>query len=256
MAKQRFTHYQDELAFQREVWARKGSLRAIYQRWYKRISTHIGAPRPVVEIGAGCGNFKAFFSETFATDALPNGAWLDALADARRLPFQPNSIGHFVLVDCLHHLPRPIRFLRQTRDALQPGGRIILLEPAATPWARLVWALCHHEPVDVSVDFVRHADDPEPENEGLSYANMGTAHVLFRRQWTQAHTLLPGLRLARVEHSDCVVYPATGGFSYLNVMPAALLPPLHALEGALTWPFAAWLTGLRMLIVLEKTEET
>src|SRR5262245_26682199 len=139
MPKETYADYRQELAFQKQIWEHKASLRAIYARWYRRIVEALSPRRPVVEIGSGCGNFKASFKDVIATDVILGGPWIDCRADAHALPFAACSVGNFVLIDCLHHLPRPLRFLRQAKQALQPGGRIVIFEPALTPWARLVW---------------------------------------------------------------------------------------------------------------------
>ena len=245
-------NYADELRHQAQVWARKPGLRALYGHWYARIVAALAPRRPVVEIGAGCGNFKAFFPEASATDAIQGGPWIERIVDARALPYRHGEIGNFVLIDCLHHLPRPLGFLRAAAAALQPGGRIVLFEPACTPWARLVWRLFHHEPVDLRQDLFAEEALPEPENAGLAFTNMGIATLLFVKGRDETLRRLPDLNLVRIEYSDFVVYPATGGFSYLTLVPAFALPALHAAEWVLTRPFASWLTGMRLLVVLEK----
>ena len=241
----------EALLRQRRTWETKPALRALYGRWYERIVAALAERRPVVEIGAGSGNFKGYFPEAVATDRWPVGPWIDRVVDATELPFAPGEVGNFVLVDCLHHLHRPVDFLADAARALQPGGRIVLLEPAATPWARLVWRLFHHEPVDLEAELLAPTG-PGQHEAAADFANMGTAEVLFRRRPAATMRRLPGLRLRRLELSDFLVYPATGGMSHPSLIPARLVRPLHRLEGWLTRPTAAWLTGLRMLVVLER----
>ena len=251
MAKTPFTDYSEELAYQREVWERKASLRAIYETWYSRIVDELAPNRPVVEIGAGCGNFKAHFPDAIATDAIDAGDWIDRVVDARDLPFAAGDVGNFVMIDVLHHLPRPINFLRAAAEALQPGGRIVMLEPAATPWARAVLGACHHEPVDLTQDLFVDDGAPEPANEGFTFANQGIGTLLFVTNPEETFRRLPELKPVSVEHSDFVVYPATGGFSYLNFMPARFVGPLYRFEQRMTARTSSR-TGMRLLIVLER----
>lgn len=252
MPKETFANYFDELHAQREAWQRKANLRALYRRLYARIVAALSPLRPVVELGSGCGNFKSFFPETLATDVFPCGPWIDMQVDARKLPFAADSVGNLVMIDCLHHLPRPLDFLRKAADCLQPGGRIVLFEPAATPWARFVWRRFHHEPCDLSADLFSTFGQPEPENANFTYSNMATAALLFIHNRDRFASCVPTLTIKRVEHSDFAVYPATGGFSYRGFVPGAILPALHAIESAITRPMAPWLTAMRLLVVLEK----
>jgi SAM-dependent methyltransferase len=251
MAKTPFNDYAEELAYQRDVWERKASLRVIYETWYSRIVDELAPNRPVVEIGAGCGNFKAYFPDAIATDAIDGGDWIDRVVDARDLPFAGGEVGNFVMIDVLHHLPRPINFLRAAAEALQPGGRIVMLEPAATPWARAVLGVCHHEPVDLTQDLFADDGAPEPVNEGFTFANQGIGTLLFVTDPNETFRRLPELKPVSVEHSDFIVYPATGGFSYLNFMPARLVDPLYKLERWMT-ARTSTRTGMRLLIVLER----
>jgi SAM-dependent methyltransferase len=251
MAKTPFSDYSEELAYQRNVWERKASLRVVYEAWYSRIVDELAPNRPVVEIGAGCGNFKAYFPDAVATDAIHAGDWIDRVVDARDLPFADSEVGNFVMIDVLHHLPRPLNFLRSAASALQPGGRIVMLEPAATPWARAVLGVFHHEPVDLTQDLFADDGTPEPANEGFTFANQGIGTLLFVMNPDETSRRLPELNLVSIEHSDFVVYPATGGFSYLNLMPARLVDPLHRFERRLT-ARTSNRTGMRLLIVLER----
>lgn len=129
-----------------------------------------------------------------------------------------------------------------------------MFEPAATPWARLVWKLFHFEAVDLNVDLFGEDSATEATNTDFMFANMGIATLLFRSNLKKTLDRLVGLKLTKVEYSDFVVYPATGGFSSASYMPGRLARPLHIAEQALTRPFDTWLTGMRMLIVLERTE--
>jgi len=248
-----FTNYADELQSQAAAWEHKPGLRAIYHRWYRRIVAHLSPLAPTIEIGAGCGSFKRFYPAVVATDVIRTGDWIDRTVDARNLPYGAGSVGNFVLIDCLHHLPRPVAFLRHALEALKTGGRIVLLEPAATPWARLVWRAGHHEPVDLHHDFLAEDYLSEPANPGFTYANMGTAHWLFVRHAPEVMARLPPARLVCVEFSDVLAYPASGGFSYRGLLRGSWLQRLHACEAALVPQWIGRWIGLRMLVVVENT---
>jgi SAM-dependent methyltransferase len=252
MPKRAEDDYADELSAQIAAWERKPGLRAVYEEWYRRIVAELSEHRPVVEIGSGCGNFKRFFPETIATDVIRAGDWIDRVIDARRLPYENGSVGNYVVIDCLHHLPRPVKFLRAAISSLVPGGRIVLFEPAITPWSRVVWKRFHHEPFDTSVDLYDQWDGPEPENPGFGYANMATAHLLFERDVAKFTTTVPGCRIVKLALSDTLIYPATGGFSYRRLLPAAVIRHGHRWERKLVSErLARWLS-LRMLVVIEK----
>lgn len=243
--------YADEVRRQRAVWAAKPVLRTLYQRWFKRVVDNLSPHAPTIEIGSGCGNFAAYHPSTIATDVVAAGPWIQRVVDAHHLDFDTASVGNLVAFDVIHHLQRPLDFLRQAERALRPGGRLVLCEPAVTPWSRLVYAF-HHEATDPSWDLFGFDGAPQDPDPGHAFANMAIAHLLFRRHRALTAARVPGLRLLTVRTGDALLYPLSGGFSYRCLLSRLGLSGLCALEDAVTWPFSGWLCALRMLVVLEK----
>jgi len=266
MPKQPATNYLDELRLQRSAWESKPSLRSVYHHWFativRQLQHDLERPdfvlQPVVELGSGCGSFQEYYPESIGTDVVDCGPWIKQIVDARSMPWEDNSIGNMVMIDCPHHLPRPIRFLRSVERVLKPGGRLLLWEPAATPFACWFWKRFHHEPVDLSYDFAKDESEVlakgegEPANPGFMYANMGTAHRLFASHRNDTFSLVPNLSIPFLKWSDFLAYPLTGGFSYRTYAPGWMIHWVQRLESKLLLSSLSRQVGLRMLIVLEK----
>jgi SAM-dependent methyltransferase len=252
MAKTPYDHYLKEILFQREVWQRKPVLQKSYQFTYQLVVDRLSTQRPVVEIGSGSGNFKAYFPETIATDVFRSGPWIDRIVNAEELPFAEGEVGNLVVIDVIHHLQRPLKFLRQAEAALKPGGRLIFCEPALTPWSQRIYSR-HHEPIDSAADlFGMDSKPPEPD-PNHTFANIAIPELLFFRHRAQTAAQVPGLKIIEARKFGFVLYPLTGGFSYRNLVPDLGYATLLRVEDFLMRPFASWLTGIRMLVVLEKT---
>ena len=130
-----------------EIWQRKPVLRQLYRDWYRDIAVWL-APGRTVEVGGGTGNLKEYASGVCCTDvvSLP---WLDAVADAQRLPFQTGSLANLVLFDTLHHIENVSLFFDEALRTLKGGGRIIIMDPYIS-WASWpVYRYLHPEPVDL-----------------------------------------------------------------------------------------------------------
>src|SRR5205085_6010329 len=101
--------------------------------------------------GSGTGSFKEFRPETVATDAAPS-EWAEQVVDAQDMPYEDGSVANLIMVDVLHHLPRPSLFLREGARVLRQGGRVVMLEPYCSPVSRLAYDRLHDEPTDFSAD--------------------------------------------------------------------------------------------------------
>jgi hypothetical protein len=59
-------------------------------------------------------------------------------------------------------------------------------------------------------------------------------------------------QLVHAQKFGFLLYPLTGGFGYRSYVPWIGFDTLQKLEDQIMRPFAGWLTGMRMIIVLEK----
>ena len=252
MPKAPIDNYLEEISLQRSIWARKPVLKALYHEWYESIVLSLAPTGPVVEIGSGCGNFKEFYPECIATDVFQSGPWIDKVMDAHNITFEPETVGNFVAFDVIHHLQRPLNLLRQCSAALKEGGRLILCEPAATPWARLVYGTSHHEGIDFNWDLFGLDGTPPDSDPGHMFANMAIPEILFWRQRKKTLEIVPNLSLIKAKKFGFLLYPLTGGFNYRSFVPFKGFSTLIKAENTLMRPFANWLSGMRMLVVLEK----
>ena len=142
------------LARHRAAWQARPELRSVYREWFERLLAAAAARRPVVEIGSGPGFFKECAPSLVATDVVP-GLSVDVRCDADVLPFRSDSVGAIVMVDTLHHLPRPLDFLSEAARVLKPGGRLAMVEPWITAPSWVLYRYFHHEECRLGVDVAR-----------------------------------------------------------------------------------------------------
>ncbi len=244
--------YSEEVRRQREVWLNKPVLRLLYNSWYSRCAAQFSGQRPVVEIGAGSGNFKSFYPDVISTDVFATGPWIDLVMDAHALALGPSIAGTIFVFDVLHHLQRPLDFLRQAVAALKPGGRLVLCEPALSPWSRFLYGVFHHEPVDTNWDPFGLDRQPLQKDSHREFANSAIPELLFWKNRARTMQLLSPCRLVHAEKFGFLLYPLTGGFGYRSFLPQLGFATLQKVEDSIMSPFANWLTGMRMIVVLEK----
>jgi hypothetical protein len=106
---------QEYFSRHRRVWEQKPVLRRIYkEEFFARLLSFRKNDGVSVEVGAGPGFFKQTLPSVISTDIVwcP---WLDAVADAQKLPFQSSTVANIFGVDMLHHLAYDV-FARSSAD--------------------------------------------------------------------------------------------------------------------------------------------
>jgi SAM-dependent methyltransferase len=243
-------NFSNQLQSYRAAWQRKPVLRVIYNDFYDRIAAAC-IPGATVEIGGGVGNLKDRLSGVVATD-IQFASWLDAVVDAQQLPFASASIGNIVMIDVLHHLEFPAAFFREAVRVLQPGGRVIMVEPAITWVSALFYRLMHHEPVRMSADVLGDGC-PDPRRDPYE-ANQAIPTLLATRDRDRFHKLFPNLRIARVDWFALAAYGLSGGFKSWSLISEQFARWLLNIERPLESTLGR-LSGFRMMLVIDKAAQ-
>lgn len=232
----------------RARWESKPVLRAVYTDYYRRMTASCRSGR-TLEIGAGSGNLKSFLSDVVSTDLLP-APWLDAVADAQSLPFREGSFANIVMFDVLHHLVAPVRFFREAERLLQPGGRIVMVEPAITPISWIFYRFFHPEIVDMGVDPLLVVEACGADRDPFE-GNQAVPTLIFGRFARRFEREFPELRVSRCERLSLFAYPLSGGFRAATFLSERVVAPLLRLEDTLL-PWLGPLMAFRLMVVLER----
>lgn len=233
-----------------QEWARSSALRMLYGDLYGEISNWC-QPGPTLEIGSGIGVAKEFLADVVTSDVVQT-PYVDCAMSAYELrSAESGEWTNIFSVDVFHHLTTPLKFLESAAAVLQPGGRIILVEPAATWMGRCFYKLFHCEPMELKA--IRPPFEFEANWENGEFANMAMGEGLFlqHRALVESQLAESGLVIEQVEYRDLLAYPLTGGYSSPQMLPERLIRAILRME---KWLPQAWFKylGLRMVIVLRK----
>lgn len=197
----------------------------------------------MVELGAGPGFFKEYCPSLISTDAIST-RWLDLVCDACALSFPAESVGALVLLDVLHHLPRPLDFMSEAARVLRPGGVVAMIEPWITPASYLLYRYFHHE------DCVLRIDIGHPFESTLKRPFDGNAAIPYNLVRYYSRIPAPPLRLVRLERFLGLPYLATLGFKRSRPIPSHLISCARISEKILG-SVGRW-NATRALLVWEK----
>src|SRR5260370_446901 len=140
---------QEDFGRHRRRWEQKPVLRRIYkEEFFARLVSFRKNDGVSVEVGAGPGFFKQTLPSVISIDIVwcP---WLDAVADAQKLPFQSSTVANIFGVDMLHHLASPMTFLLEAQRILLPGGRLVLLRSWGNPFFYFLFCYFFQEDCDL-----------------------------------------------------------------------------------------------------------
>jgi SAM-dependent methyltransferase len=238
----------EKLLQHREVWNNKRILRESYAEWYRKILMDLkGDGGITVEVGSGTGNFREFKPDVITSD-IEKCDWIDMCFDAHSMPFNDGSVSNIVMIDVLHHLSNPIKFLAEASRVLEKGGRLVIVEPFPSPVSSIVYRLFHPEPFIMDIDYFKKKDVPEKDPWE---SNQAVAYLLFYRQIERFERLFAGcLKVLKTRRMSFVLYPLSGGFEHKALVPDFLIPFLKALEAVLS-PLAR-LLAFRCYVVIER----
>ena len=234
---------------QREAAARKPVLRHFYDAYARWIAERVAGCEPVLELGAGAGVLAERIPRAIRADPAVH-PWRDLALDAHALPFATGSLGAIVMVDVLHHLWDPRRFLGEVSRVLAPGGCLAMVEPYVSGWGRVVWGLLHHEPVRMGFDWRAPRRPAAP----FDFANGAIPTLLFGDAG-RAEAVLDGtgLRLEARDYFDLLAYPLCGGYGGRQWAPARWLEAQAARDARiLSRPALARRLALKLGLLLRK----
>lgn len=233
----------------REIILRKKFLKKIYIRWYRSfIGQFKDLPNgKIIEIGSGGGFIKSLDNRIITSDILPF-PHCDMAFSAEKMPFEDNSVAAILMIDVLHHIPDSQLFFTEATRILKPGGKILMIEPANTAFARFIFQKFHHENFDPGA-----ADWTFPTSGPLSGANGALPWIIFSRDYDKFSKLFPKLTREKIKIHTPFAYLVSGGLTFKSLLPGWLYPAFSSFE-FITSPLNRWI-GMFQTISVKKIVE-
>ena len=232
--------------YHKEIIKNKLFLKKLYISWYQQQIAYAGKNnfgKKNLEIGSGGGFLKEVFPDVITSDILELGC--DMTFPGEKMPFENNSLNSVMMLNVLHHIPDTEGFLKEAFRVLTSGGRIIMIEPANTPFSRFIYKNFHHEP------FLPEAKEwkVDPGNP-LSNSNQALPWIVFERDVKIFNEKFPELKVTEIKYHTPFAYLISGGVSFKALVPSWSFGIIRGIEKLLS-PFSKYI-GMFVTIVVEK----
>ncbi len=183
--------------------------------------------KTLVELGSGGGFLKEIMPDVITSDILQLPT-VDKVFSALAMPFGDASVDAFFMIDVLHHIPDVELFFNEALRCLKSGGKIIMIEPAATPFGRFIYKNFHHEQFDPAGGWCFEAIGP------LSVANGAIPWIVFSRDRHIFESKFPAIKIRRIQPHTPLRYLISGGLSLRQLLPSLMYPVIKGIEVILT----------------------
>lgn len=227
---------------------KKPFLKRLYSDWYAELLREAACSpgHLIVEIGSGAGFMKEIVRHVVTSDILDIPG-VDVRFSGLHMPFKDSSVKAFFMLDVIHHIADNVILFKEIDRCLAPGGKIVVIEPANTLWARFVWRNFHHEEFNpVAEGWRTHGKDP------LLSANSAMPWMIFFRDRARFNERFPLLRINKISTHTPFRYLISGGVSMKQLLPYSAYPLITGIEILLS-PLNKFI-GMFYTIVIEKVE--
>tara|TARA_E500000178_G_scaffold347258_2_gene400240 strand:+ start:1744 stop:2550 length:807 start_codon:yes stop_codon:yes gene_type:complete len=133
-----------------------------------------------LEVGAGGGFSKQYIkNKNFKISDLAMYQHLDFKnVDAQKTDFKSNNYDFIIAVNMIHHVPYPIKFLKEMHRILKRGGKLIIQEAYCSVIFQLITIIMKHEGFDFTKN-VWDENQPMSDEDDRWSGNIAIPHLIF-----------------------------------------------------------------------------
>jgi len=157
------------------------------------------------------------------------------------LPFRSGSLSNLVAIDALHHFSDVHQFFSEAIRTLSPGGRVILIEPWNSRWARIIFRF-HSEKFDEDAGWSL------PDGGPMSSANVALPWIVFCRDIERFQISYPELEVIKIKVITPLGFVLSGGSTVSYGLPGFFYRMVRATDNLLE----RFGVGLSALIVVRR----
>ena len=133
-----------------------------------------------IEFGSGAGFAKYYIkNKNFKISDLSEDKHLDfKKVDAQSTNFENESFDYVISSNMIHHIPYPVKYLREMNRILKKNGKLIIFESYCSIFLQLATIIMKHEGFDFTKN-VWDENDPKSDEQNAWAGNIAVPNLLF-----------------------------------------------------------------------------
>lgn len=165
----------------------------------------------VIELGSGNGCIKKFVNNKIILTDIVKFPWIDKKIDMSKINLGKKfikKVDAFIINHSLHHCANPSKALSNILPYLKKGGKVIINEPEASFFLRLVQVLLDDEGFSFNVNVFKKKNIFNPKSPWIS--NTAIANLLFKDEKNFIKHF-PQFKIKKNKLSEFIIFLNSGG---------------------------------------------
>ena len=214
---------------------KSNNLKFLLHERFNWMNSFINETDTGLEVGSGAGFAKYFIkNKNFKLSDLSNDSHLDFKnVDALNTKFESYTFDYVIASNMVHHVPYPIKFLKEMHRILKKEGKLIIFEPYCSLICQSVSIIMKHEGFDFTVNIWDEANPKSDESDRWA-GNIAVPNLLFD------------------DKSECLIFLNSGGVTSKTFhipLPIFLLKILNYIDKILIKLFPSFFCMGRKLVL-------
>ena len=165
-----------------------------------------------IEFGSGAGFAKYYIkNKNFKISDLSEDKHLDfKKVDAQSTNFENESFDYVISSNMIHHIPYPVKYLREMNRILKKNGKLIIFESYCSIFLQLATIIMKHEGFDFTKN-VWDENDPKSDEQNAWAGNIAVPNLLFDDKKSFKEKMGNNFAIEYEEITEFLIFLNSGG---------------------------------------------
>lgn len=203
-------HHVGDIDLARKIFLKEkfNNLNYLLNKRFTWMNQYIKPNSKTIELGSGAGFSELFIeSEILMTDIYKK-EWINQVVDINKLEIDLKNTDQIILSHVIHHIAKPVLFLKSLSQKLDKGNKIIIQEIYTSVFCKLLLFLKKHEGWDDDIEIFNINEFCNDPTNPWS-ANCSIPKLLFNKENFEKN--FSELKILHFQLNEVLIFPLSGG---------------------------------------------